>query len=567
VGNAEPRLVDLDASVEQEVEIERPRAVGRGRVAVAAEASLDREEQVEELPRRASGLEGRDPVQERRLIDDADGLRIDQGGNAEDLDPLGGRKLRNRGTDRPLAVAEVGAEPDVHASHAGEATLRAALGRRFFAACVLALCLCGAAGAAAVRIASDPLESQEWWLAKVGATPAAAPPAGVPITIVDSGTDATHPEFAGRPATTFLNGQTTAGSREYHGTLVASIAAAPENGVGIAGVYPTAALRIYDASPTPGDITPGAVTAIESASQSCPSVINLSFGGTEPSEPMRLAILKAVHNGCLVVAAAGNNTDASTPIIYPASWPHVFTVAATDQNDAVWAFSVPSAAVDIAAPGVGITGAVPLDYNSTGYTTESGTTLSAPIVSAAAAWIWTVRPTLAASQVGDLLREGARDVGPPGFDTGSGFGVLNISASLAAPAPPPDPQEPNDDVSQVKPGQLFPLGEPALTTSARPSGRIAAALDTSEDPDDLYRIWVPAHRTVRAAVTAGGRAAARIWGPQTVSVAEGVAARRRDLKGQRITAGKKGFGAYVEVLLTSRSAGARYALSVTAAKR
>jgi hypothetical protein len=567
VGNAEPGLVDLQGSVEQKVEIERPRTVLRGGGAVAAEAGLDREEEVEELPRRSSGLEGRDPVQEPWLIEHADGLRIDQRGYVDDLDPFHGRELRDRGADRPLAVAEVGAEPDVRASHAGEATLRAALGRRLFAASVLALCLCGAASAAAVRIATDPREPQEWWLAKVGATPAAAPPAGVPITIIDSGTDATHPEFAGRPATTFLNGQTTAGTHEYHGTLVASIAAAPENGVGMVGVYPTAALRIYDASPSPGDITPGAVTAIESAAQSCPSVINLSFGGTEPSEPMRLAILKAVHNGCLVVAAAGNNTDASTPVIYPASWPHVFTVAATDQNDAVWPFSVPSAAVDIAAPGVGITGAVPFDYNSTGYTTESGTSLSAPIVSAAAAWIWTVRPTLTASQVADLLREGARDVGPPGFDTGSGFGVLNIPASLAAPTPPADPQEPNDDVSQVKPGQLFPLGEPALTTSAKPSGRITATLDTSEDPDDLHRIWVPAHRTVRATVTAGGRAAARIWGPQTGSVNEGVAARRRDLKGQSITAGKKGFSAYVQVLLTSRSADARYALSVTASKR
>ena len=244
-----------------------------------------------------------------------------------------------------------------------------------------------------MRTTTDPLEPQEWWLAKIGATPAAAPPAGVPITIVDSGTAATHPEFASRPATTYLNAQTTTGSHEYHGTLVASIAAAPENGVGIVGVYPTAALRIYDASPTPDNITAGAVTGVESAAQSCPSVINLSFGGTEPSEPLRLAILKAVHNGCLVVAAAGNNTDATTtPVIYPASLPHVFTVAATDQNDAVWQFSVPSPAVDIAAPGVGITGAVPSDYNATGYTTESGTSLSTPIVSAAAAWVWTDPP-------------------------------------------------------------------------------------------------------------------------------------------------------------------------------
>ena len=119
----------------------------------------------------------------------------------------------------------------------------------------------------------------------------------------------------------------------------------------------------------------------------------------------------------------------------------------------------------------------------------------------------------------------------------------------------------------MKPGQLFELGEPPLTSTTKPSARISATLDASEDPGDLYRIWVPAHRTVRATATGGGRAAARIWGPQTVSVDEGLAARRRDLKGQSVTAGKKGFSAYAEVLLTSRSNDARYVLSVTASKR
>ena len=126
------------------------------------------------------------------------------------------------------------------------ATLARPVGRRFLAVCLLALCICGTATAATVRSATDPLEPQEWWLAHVGADPAAAPGPGVPITIVDSGTDPTHPEFAGRPNTTFLNGQTTFGREEYHGTIVASIAAAPENGVGIVGVYPdrgAAALR------------------------------------------------------------------------------------------------------------------------------------------------------------------------------------------------------------------------------------------------------------------------------------------------------------------------------------
>jgi subtilisin family serine protease len=441
------------------------------------------------------------------------------------------------------------------------------VGRRLLAVCLLALCICGIASAAIVRSATDPLQPQEWWLSHIGADPAAAPGPGVPITIVDSGVDPTHPDFAGRPNTTYLNDQTTVGREEFHGTMVASIAAAPENGVDLVGVYPTAALQVFDASPTGQILDLAAVAGIQTASAHCPGVINLSFGSVVPDPQLHDAILQAVHNGCLVVAAGGNFGQEGSPPVYPASWPHVFTVAATDEADAVTSFSSASPANDVAAPGIHMIGDVPLTRNPSGYQSSDGTSFSAPIVSAAAAWIWTLRPTLTASQIAGVLRQGARDIGPPGFDNASGWGIVNIAASLAAPAPPTDPGEPNDDVSQVKPGQLFQLGEPALTTTTKPSTRIAATLNAWKDPQDLYRIWVPAHKTVRAAVSAGGRAAARIWGPQTVSVHEGLAARRRDLKGQSIKAGGKGFAAYVEVLLTGRSTDASYLLSVTAAKR
>jgi subtilisin family serine protease len=442
------------------------------------------------------------------------------------------------------------------------------VGRRLLVVCVLALCLGATATAAALHGAADPLEPQEWWLADVGADPAVAPPAGVPITIVDSGTDPTHPDFAARPSTTFLNDQTTSGPDEFHGTMVASIAAAPENGVDLVGVYPTAALQVFDASPNGQILDLAAVTGIETAAAHCPGVINLSFGSSMQDPQLQDAILEAVHNGCLVVAAAGNlGQEGSTPV-YPASWPHVFTVAATDEHDTVTPFSSISPANDIAAPGSDMIGDVPLTHNPSGYQTGDGTSFAAPIVSAAAAWIWTLRPTLTASQLASVLRAGAHDIGPPGFDNASGAGLLNIPASLAAPAPPTDPGEPNDDVEQVKPGDLFQLGEPPLTTTTKPSNRITATLNAAEDPRDLYRIWVPAHKIVRATVSAGGRAAARIWGPQTVSVvSESLADRRRDLRGQSIRAVKKGFVAYVEVLLTGSSTDASYVLNVKAAKR
>jgi subtilisin family serine protease len=433
----------------------------------------------------------------------------------------------------------------------------------------LLLCLLGALCAAptvAAATRTDPLQDQEWFLHAVGADAAAPPGPGVPITIVDSGVDTTQPDFAGRPSTTYLNDQTVNGPAEFHGTEVASVAAAPANGIGIVGVYPQAALDSYDVTPTPG--APGGfdlAAGIDAAP--CPGVINLSFGGSNPDQQLEDAILLAEHRGCLVVAAAGNEGDKGNPTIYPAAYPHVLAVGAIDEHDQLAPFSSFGGWVDLVAPGVDIPVDTTLSHDPSGTTTEDGTSFAAPIVSAAAAWIWTARPTLTAMQVAALLRTTARDVGSPGRDIQTGFGALDIAAALAAPTPALDPDEPNDDVRQVKPGALFQDGEPALTSPLHPSNRIAATLDDAKDPRDVYRIWVPAHRYVRVAVSADGDAAARIWGPQTVSIDEGILARRRDLKGPRIHAARKGFYAYVEVLLTGRNDTAGYVLQVTASKR
>ncbi|MHB8470492.1 MAG: S8 family peptidase, partial [Gaiellaceae bacterium] len=412
-----------------------------------------------------------------------------------------------------------------------------------------------------------PLATQEWYLADVGATQAVDPGPGVPITIVDSGVDASHPDFADRPNTTYLDDQTVNGREEFHGTAVASVAAAAANGVGMVGVYPDAALQVWDASPISQIVDFSAAAGIGLAAQHCPGVINLSFGSLSNDPQLYDAVLVAQHAGCLVVAAAGNAGQNGNPATYPADYPHVLTVGASDQQDRVASFSTQGPTIDVVAPGVDILVAVPLSRDPSGYETDSGTSFSAPIVSAAAAWVWTARPTLTPSQIFEVMRRSARDIGTPGRDDQSGFGIVDIPAALAYPTPANDPYEPNDDVNQIKPGQLFPTGEPALTSPAKPSIRIAGSVDRNEDPRDLYRIWVPPHKVVRVAVAANGGAAARIWGPATTSLDESPGARRRDLKGQAIRAGGTGLYAYAEVIPTGRSVFVSYVLSIMAASR
>ena len=214
---------------------------------------------------------------------------------------------------------------------------------------------CEPAAAATGRIAGDPLQAQEWWLAAHRRRPAAAPGPGVPILIVDSGVDPTHSEFAGRPNTTFLDDQTVDGPGEYHGTAVASLAAAPENGVGLVGVYPQAAFESYDASPAGSDHeTPLPRRASCAAAQHCPGVINLSFGGTS-RDPSLAEARSSPRSTTAASSSLRRGTAASTgsPPTYPAAYPHVLTVGATDRNDMVAPFSTVSPTLDVSAPGVG----------------------------------------------------------------------------------------------------------------------------------------------------------------------------------------------------------------------
>jgi hypothetical protein len=384
--------------------------------------------------------------------------------------------------------------------------------------------------AAVGRSLADPLVAQQWWLADIGATNATPPGPGVPITVVDTGIDVTHAEFAGRANVTLLNTQSILDSNEdFHGSAVASVAAAPENGTGIVGVYPQAVLRSYDAD-LGGHLTDSdIIDAIEAAIAAGPGVINLSLGGTEFDQALQDEIYSAFHHGSLVVAASGNSRDQGNPANFPADMAHVLTVAATTQTDTSAFFSSSSDGVDLAAPGVGILAAVPLRFSATGFTSLDGTSFSAPMVSAAAAWAWTVRPTLDVTQIFDVMRLSARDVESPGFDAETGFGLLDIPAALAFAAPASDPQEPNDDVDLVKPGALFPTGEPALTTQSKRSATLRARLDFTEDPEDVYRIWVPAGYTASVSVSARTNVALQVWRPATRTVQELGAAKARDL--------------------------------------
>jgi hypothetical protein len=184
------------------------------------------------------------------------------------------------------------------------------------------------------------------------------------------------------------------------------------------------------------------------------------------------------------------------------------------------------------------------------------------------------------TQLFDLMRASARDIGSRGFDPLSGYGQLYIPNGLTAAAQPRDPSEPNEDISHVTPNRLFRNPDPPITSPGRTRGSLSARLDFSEDPRDLYRVWVPGRRTTIVTLTPTADVDLAVWGPRTVSVLEGGKARRRDFRGRSERSGsraetvrvtntsKRGAFHYVEASVGSsgrpvrRIAGIRYRLSV-----
>ena len=399
---------------------------------------------------------------------------------------------------------------------------------------------------------ADPLAAPPigWHLYRIGADRAEPPGPGVPLTIVDSGLDMNHMEFRTRPNTTVLNEQQVElTSDEYHGTIVASTAAAPIDNLGAVGVYPQAALQAFDLWFLSESLI------VQGISRATAAIVN-AFG-----------------RGSIVVAAAGNDRLRGDPQIYPAGFPHVLTVGSTDARDRPSMFSSTSPAVDLAAPGEQIPWQHPTDPAT--YQTVNGTSFSAPQVAAATAWVWTARPGIEKTQLFDLMRRSTRDVAPAGFDRRTGFGILDIPTALRRALPPIDPMEPNDDVDHVKAHGIFRAAARPLTAPGRRRASLTARVHSAEDPDDVYRFWVPARREVTAVVKPTSDVSVAAWAVGTRSVYERGRAKARDLlsasarRGGRTetvrieNARDRGFYAYLDVFPAKGARSSRYSLQLS----
>ncbi|MGW0804390.1 S8 family serine peptidase [Nonomuraea sp. NPDC002799] len=275
--------------------------------------------------------------------------------------------------------------------------------------------------------------------------------AGVTVAVLDSGVDPHHRDLAGsvRAGKDFTEGANPPGTvpSRLHGTYMASLIAGHGHGaggrLGIIGVAPAAdvlSVRVILEDEEPGFREFNSAERFENvvargirhAVDKGADVINMSISKELATREERAAIRYAISKGVVLVAAAGNDGDRKidgdfAPYSYPAAFPGVVAVAATDRRLRRAAFSNWNSSVLVAAPGVDIMGAGPGDE----YWVGRGTSQATALVSGIAALIKAKYPSMSPPLVARALTAGATDRPPGGYDTATGFGIVNAAKALA----------------------------------------------------------------------------------------------------------------------------------------
>lgn len=250
----------------------------------------------------------------------------------------------------------------------------------------------------------------------------------VPVAVIDSGVDLTHPDLARRlgPGYNVLANDRLPADENGHGTHVAGIIASqPNNGEGIAGmtwlnpILPVKALNA-DGYGTSIDVAKGIRWAVDHGAK----VINLSLGNYQPSSVLEEAIRYADQHDVVLVAASGN--DSTSQPSFPAAYPEVISVGAIDPDLSYALYSNYGDYVDVVAPGTNIAST----FAGHRYAALSGTSMAAPHVAALAALIRSINPRLTNDEVRRVIIQSTVDLGDRGKDPYYGYGVINVYRAL-----------------------------------------------------------------------------------------------------------------------------------------
>jgi len=285
----------------------------------------------------------------------------------------------------------------------------------------------------------DPRYDEQWNLRMIG-TPTGwrvGAGRGVTVAVIDTGVTQ-GPDLEGvrvREGMSFVPGVDTAQDDQGHGTHVAgTIAQATHNGLGVAGLAPKVTLLPYKVLDANGSGRSDHIAAaVDQAVDDGADVINLSLGGGH-SDVLHLAVERAAEAGVIVVAAAGNTGREGVGC--PAHAVNVLGVGSVGPNSTPAPYTTWGEGVDLMGPGGDTTlpgGGVLQETIAAGGGAEvkafQGTSMASPHVAGAAAVLLGAGVGTPA-RVRDLLLSTAGDLGEPGFDTRTGYGLLDLGAAV-----------------------------------------------------------------------------------------------------------------------------------------
>lgn len=300
-----------------------------------------------------------------------------------------------------------------------------------------------------------------WGLKAVQASTSPYSGHGIKVAVLDTGFDLQHPDFAGREVHTqsFIPGEEVQDGHG-HGTHCIGTSCGPRTPTGGRGygIAHEAAIYAGKVLSNEGSGEDSQVLAgIEWALENRCDVISMSLGSDEQQvSPVYTTVgRRALDQGTLIVAAAGNNADRVNGnfgfVGVPANSPYIMAIGALNQQLDVTFFSARSlpmrgGQVDLAGPGLQVYSSWPMPQR---YNTISGTSMATPHVAGAAA-LWAQATGYRGRELWSSLVQEAHRLLSPSADVGSGLvlapqesshhveGVSSVEQQHGYRLPPPE---------------------------------------------------------------------------------------------------------------------------------
>ncbi len=278
------------------------------------------------------------------------------------------------------------------------------------------------------------------------------------VAVIDTGIDLDHPDLVANIYTNaveaagsdgvdddsngfiddihgwnFVDNNNDTGDHAGHGSHVAGIIAADNNGIGIVGIAPDVKiLPIKVIESVSGDMSV-LDEAIYYATNMGAHIISMSIGtdSAGPFPDINANLTAAYASGIVLVAAAGN--DATSPVNYPASHSDVIAVSAVDKSNAFCSlYSNYGMDVEISAPG-GYSPQILSTGNVSDYIYKVGTSMACPHVTGVIALMLQKNSSMTPDDIRQKMADTAIDLGTPGWDAYYGEGLINAAGCLDLP--------------------------------------------------------------------------------------------------------------------------------------